>query len=190
MANGLQRHITGTYLKRVDVDNAKNEIVRKGITDAFVVAYLNGKRITLAEARKYEDGSTVPPTPTVVVPPTTPVPAPAPAPAPKVAPAPAVKTETPIYNASDIVFRIQIGAFTKPLDAPTIENYKKVLSENIEQIITETGLYIYLFGAYKDYTSAAQTRDKAFNNGISDAFVVAYHKNNRMPLNKARELLK
>ena len=44
------RYTTGIYNSVSEANIRKQEIINKGITDAFVTAYYNGKRITIAEA--------------------------------------------------------------------------------------------------------------------------------------------
>ncbi|OPZ98724.1 MAG: Sporulation related domain protein [Bacteroidetes bacterium ADurb.Bin408] len=192
IAGGLIRHLTGNFTKRRDADNLKNDIVRKGIDDAFVVAYHNGRRITLAEARNLEGGApvavnNVPPnnakTPNTVnqnqanqtnVQPNNQLPA----------------VTTPVYKAEDIRFRVQIGAFKEAVSSLILSQYKNLLGEDIDAIKTDAGLTLYLVGSFKDFLEASALRNKIVNKGIADAFVVAYHKKERIPLNVARELLK
>jgi hypothetical protein len=53
--SGYIRYTSGRY---VDVEAAqirKNMVVQKGVTDAFITAYYNGKRISLGEARNILD---------------------------------------------------------------------------------------------------------------------------------------
>ena len=196
--NGFHRHLTGHFSNRQTADNTKNEIVKKGITDAFVVAYLNGKRITLAEARNYESGTPItqvkqPVTNAVVnnavtnnavtnnvvvnsvnsANPTKPA-----------------NVETPDYKAKDISYKVQIGAFKQAVEPLILKQYKTMLNEKISEIKTDAGLTIYLVGSFKDFTQAGNFRNKVVNSGINDAFVVAYHKNKRIPLNVAREITK
>jgi len=197
MNNGYQRHLTGNFSKRADADMLKNEVVAKGIDDAFVVAYLNGKRITLAEARNYESGASTTAANNELTQNTT------------TTTATNTQNQTTTqtnqqenpnintatnkwtdYNATDIVFKVQIGAFKEAMAPLIISQYKNLLNEDIEEVKTKTGLTLYLVGSFKDFLEASAFRNKVINTGITDAFVVSYHKNERIPLNIARELTK
>ncbi|MBK7271257.1 MAG: hypothetical protein IPI07_17630 [Flavobacteriales bacterium] len=50
-SNGLMRYTAGMFVSFDNADEAKASVRDRGYRDAFVVAYLDGKRITLREAR-------------------------------------------------------------------------------------------------------------------------------------------
>ncbi len=52
LADGKIRYSTGIFQSVSACMDTKNAVIQKGITDAFVTAYYNGDRITLAEAEK------------------------------------------------------------------------------------------------------------------------------------------
>lgn len=55
LTNGITRYTAGVFAGRKLADAAKKDIRSLGFSDAFVVAYLNGERISLAEARNLGD---------------------------------------------------------------------------------------------------------------------------------------
>lgn len=190
IAGGFNRHLTGNFAKRIDADNLKNDIVRKGIDDAFVVAYLNGRRITLAEARNIEGGAPVAVN-NQALNNTQPIVNQNQANQPNVQPNNPTPVVTPSnYKPQDIRFRVQIGAFKDAVSSLILSQYRNLLGEDIDAIRTDAGLTLYLVGSFKDFLEASALRNKIVNKGIADAFVVAYHKKERIPLNVARELLK
>lgn len=50
-ANGKIRYTTGMFLGEPQASQRKNACVSLGVVDAFITAYLNGKRIPLRDAR-------------------------------------------------------------------------------------------------------------------------------------------
>ncbi|MDX9931882.1 MAG: SPOR domain-containing protein, partial [Bacteroidales bacterium] len=51
---GLTVYTVGNFSKYSDAEAKKNELNAKGLTDAFVVAYVDGKRVSIGEARGAE----------------------------------------------------------------------------------------------------------------------------------------
>ncbi len=54
---GVVVYTTGNLTRLEDAVKMKNQVRLEGIEDAFVVPYFNGKRITLEEAKKLEQGN-------------------------------------------------------------------------------------------------------------------------------------
>ena len=54
--NGITRYMAGYFTKENAANGARQQIRGVGYGDAFVVAYCNGERITIAEARQIERG--------------------------------------------------------------------------------------------------------------------------------------
>jgi hypothetical protein len=52
--NVYMRYMVGLFDSYTNANQAKKKIIEKGYTDAFIIAYLNGKRIPIAEAIKLE----------------------------------------------------------------------------------------------------------------------------------------
>lgn len=51
LGNGMVRYMAGMFTQYANADGAKQQVRDRGYRDAFVVAYLDGKRISLSEAR-------------------------------------------------------------------------------------------------------------------------------------------
>jgi len=83
----------------------------------------------------------------------------------------------------DVIFRVQIETNTTKLKV-TNEKFKGLpvwMYENNK-------LYKYTVGAYKDFDSANKLKKKMRETGFEHAFVVAFHKNERINLEKAIKL--
>lgn len=85
-------------------------------------------------------------------------------------------------NANELLFRVQLGAFSKKLPPNSFNGLK-----NIIEIKADDGLYKYLYnGAYKTMQEAASKKvDLAIDYGVKDAFVVAFKDGKRIALNNA-----
>ncbi len=54
VVNGLNKYVVGEFKSSAEALAYREELVKKGCKDAFVVAYLNNRRITPEEAKKLE----------------------------------------------------------------------------------------------------------------------------------------
>lgn len=176
MANGYYRYISGTYNSLQDAVAAKNTIVTKGVKDAFVVVYYNGKKISLAEAKTLAASNTTQTTAannTTVTSNNT-----------------ATNTTTTSEN-KNIVFKVQVGAYKKDVPTEIINQWLDVaVSNGLEHTVSETGLTIYTSGNFKDLKSANEYKNTLVTKGITDAFVVAFQGKEKIAVTKAIELLK
>ena len=48
MADGSIKYISGKYISKKQAKIARNKIIKKGIEDAYIVQYNNGKKISTA----------------------------------------------------------------------------------------------------------------------------------------------
>lgn len=51
--NNLYKYLTGTFDTAIQVEKLRQSVVTDGVPDAFIVAYFNGSRILMNEARDY-----------------------------------------------------------------------------------------------------------------------------------------
>lgn len=93
--------------------------------------------------------------------------------------------ETRNDSDTDLYYRIQVGAYSKPLKDTIFHGISPSLDEHVPNI----NLYRYLCGKFYNQDSLKLALPKVRNHGFTDAFAVAYYKLNRMSLNKAKEYI-
>lgn len=191
----ITRYMAGFFNSSESVIDAREAIRRLGYNDAFVVAYCDGERITFGEARRLEaSGACVPkgtnelvlevaentadhlgiPTETEVVE------------LPEYAynQAPGAAKAAPIELKQGLFFTVQVGVFNRPVSEEVVKNLPEILTVRLPN-----GLIRYSTGMFDSAEEAQPRRSEAINRGISDAFIVAYYKGERLTVGKARKLL-
>jgi hypothetical protein len=188
---GLTRYTAGIFKKFESADKVKEEIRALGYRDAFVVAFLNGKRISVNQATGGDASQVVA------------------ASAGQSAPAASntagtgnnqsaqsgnnsvassggqqVAPVATINDLSGLIYTVQIGVYSKPVTADKLMNCDPLYAENLSG-----GRIRYTTGAYSSLSSASQARRIAFEAGIRDAFVIAYQNGKRITLPEAEAAL-
>lgn len=202
--NGIIRYTAGIFLTYENADQAKLDIRRMGYSDAFVVAFKNGKRIPLYEAmgkteadfmasveKEYiygDEGK---------------------APSsknnsngasatsnlantssnsknteylkfyPNSAPATMVETIDGLF------YTVQVGVFSKPVPSVSLKSISPLNTE-----LTATNKIRYTTGVFKNLDGAIAQRSVAKQLGLVDAFVTAYYNGKKITLSEADKLLK
>jgi hypothetical protein len=182
--NGLTVYMAGYFNNSINAVNAKKQIQSLGYSDAFIVAYCNGKKLTLGEARQLESrGECIPQgdntflveisknTKQAIL---------------------EQKTQSNIANSTistvdtkSLFFTVQIGVYNKPID----EKQKFPGLTEINTTVSPKNQIRYATGMFSDLNSAKIRKNSAVQSGISDAFIVAYYQGERITIAKANELL-
>lgn len=200
VGNGITRYTAGLFTDFANADAAKREIRAMGYPDAFVVAYKDGKRISIGEARRLQGqgGSD----PVVVDPkqPNPPIPD-NPNPQPRdvnpgnpdpVVPQPKqadpqgsgfVAEATDVKTTQELFYTVQVGVYSRPVSPERLYNLGGLFSER-----TANGYIRYASGKYNNVSAAIEAKDDIVAIGIKDAFVTAYFEGQRISLDKAAEL--
>ncbi|MBI4931201.1 MAG: PD40 domain-containing protein [Bacteroidetes bacterium] len=180
--NGLIRYTTGRFTDEIKAVKAKNSIAGKGITDAFVVAYYNGKRISLASAKSMIDSqgqdviskdkqeySFVPSDTTT-----------------------SEKSATALTTSSNkgIVFKVQVGAYREKVPIEDANKLLNISNKGIKTFNDENGLMIYTAGEFLEYESANNLKMQIINEGLSGAFIIAFKDGKKMSAADALDLIK
>ena len=160
--DGLVRYLTGSYSNYNDAAKQKINILLKGYNGAFITAYKDGKRVNL---------SSVGATRTL--------------PEDLDEPNQAVSA----FNKDLIKFKVQIGAFKNDVPVDIMTKFNNVKGLTTEK--TMTGLTRFIAGSFNDISKAISLKNDMINiYGIPDAFIVAYFKDQMIPVQEALELLK
>ena len=88
-----------------------------------------------------------------------------------------------ITKVDGLLYTVQIGVFKT---APTTDRLKNL--SPIYQQQTESGFIRFTTGIFDNFDVAKAERDKVIDLGINDAFVAAYYKGQRITLDEARKM--
>jgi len=174
-AYGFIRYTTGKYndFKKADIE--KNRIIQLGITDAFVSAYYNGKRLTVADALKIGIQNKGTNSEQIEV----------------KYPEQQINNNKSINIIKDsVIFKVQIGSFKEQVPIAKVARYLEIAANyGLNQDKDENGIIIYSIGKFKSYDEAIKMRDVVINNGEKDAFIVAYSGKQKISVNDAKKTL-
>jgi hypothetical protein len=188
--SGLTRYTAGLFKDFESVNIAKDGIRAKGYKDAFVVAYLNGKRISIGEARRIIAGEI---SEQDVASQATP--------APQQIPQEDVSVDVQTVQSSfidvsvndvvvsdvkvrgELYFTVQVGVYSANISPKTVLNLSPLNQERIPN-----NLVRYSSGVYGNLAQAIVARNNIVQNGISDAFVTAYYQGERITISRAKQL--
>jgi len=180
VGNNLIRYSAGLFYTKAQAFSSLGPIKALGYSDAFVVAYCDGVRYTIAEADEllrqgkcslnqdlqmafdsrietknltYAQG-------------------------PNAAPA------EPLEPTEGLLFTVQIGVFNAPISH---ERLQRLTPLNVQ--LTEKNQIRYSIGKYDVVEDAAKQRDAVRLIGFTDAFVVAYYNGERITIAEAKTIL-
>jgi hypothetical protein len=162
-ADGSYRYVTAGYKTVAEAAAKKADLFLLGYKDAFVTAYKDGKRISMAEAGtdmatdEKED-----------------------------------LNENKNFSSIDkslINFKIQIGSLVRPNKVGDMDEKVKPLGA-VEKQTTATGQVRYTIGKYSGYNDAEKARKEMEDKGFPEAFIIATFKDEIISLQEAMELLK
>jgi len=178
MPNGYIRHISGLYADYNQARTSQMNIRRQGITDAFVIAYIDGRKVSFSEGVEYQKSmanriiseanvdNTTSKSQTSVSSEEN---------LSNVEYAPLnLNTGTEENNKDGISYYVQIGAFSKSPDPEILSVFSKVAGDKIHVKFPREGLQIYRIGVFNSYEEAQNTLSEARSFGIVDAFIVAF----------------
>ncbi len=90
----------------------------------------------------------------------------------------------------ELIYRIQIGAYSRGLPAYVDKLYKKLsLIRKIDNYTDEKGVVVYTTGRLTDFDDAIRLQKQVRQEGIKDAFVVPYLNGKRITIREAKEII-
>ncbi len=182
--NGLTRYTAGLFNKFANANSAKVEVRALGYRDAFVVAFLNGKRISMEEANRMSGDQAIPSTVepiagTQVTDLNQPIVA---TPVNEVTPVEA--NQENVISIKGLFFTVQIGVYKNPVSNARLKNLPAIVNER-----TANGFIRYSSGKYCSTEDAIKAKNIAVSKGIADAFVTAYSNSKRITPAEAQVLI-
>lgn len=198
--NGYIRYMAGNFEKYESANAVKNDLRRLGYKDAFVVAYLNGKRITLSEASSQlqEKGQT----PDLALNTTAGISENSNVPKSNFVTNPSVNntansTNNNMINSeanqpvltqelekkNGLLYTVQIGVFSNQATKVQLYNLSPIYTEKLPN-----GLYRYTAGIYNQGQRVIEDKRKVVSLGVKDAFVSAYYNSKRIPYTEAQRI--
>lgn len=185
--NGILVYMAGFFVGNEKARDAQKSIRGIGYTDAFVVAYCDGKRITLSEAQRLEESKACTPIQLSDIS----IQAEAPKDTTKVmiteldyykaiGAAPALPVET----KKGLFYTVQLGVYNRPVGKEVLKNMSPLITKRLPN-----GQIRYSAGVYVSIEEAFPKRSQAFDKGIGDAYITAYYGGERITLAEAEKLL-
>lgn len=194
--NGITRYLAGYFGNRQRVLEAQQDIRALGYKDAFVVAYCDGKRISLAEARQLEEQGLCKPMrqDSIVMEVIQNTIAQLPADTiakykiePQVSDynkAPGAVSAIAIEEIKGLFYTVQVGVYNRPATKEQLHGIDPLVTRRLEN-----GQIRYSTGTFRSLDEARPKKAEAVEKGVSDAFITAYYNGERISLQEAKRLL-
>ncbi len=195
LSNGITRYTAGIFTSEGSAKTAKDDIRGIGFSDAFVVAYLNGERISLAEARNLGGNESIADSGSSTSNNTTSTSGDSSSPSnvgsDNFSPTesaddyyeqfPNAAEANQIEVLSGLFYTVQIGVYSKPVPSSQIFNISPLNSERLSNSNIR-----YTSGIYNNLNEAAKRKDQIREIGVTDAFVTAYYNGKRISISAAK----
>lgn len=191
----ITRYLAGYFSTSDKATEARDQIRNLGYTDAFIIAYCDGVRVTIAEAKRLEaSGECLPKKEDELLMEV----------AANVVEKLGLDTAAVIvdvdqydYNKAvgaakaeaaekhlGLFYTVQVGVFLHPVNAATVREMSPLMTERLTN-----GTIRYSVGMFHSSQDAMPTKKLAIEKGVADAFITAYYKGKRISVNEAQKLL-
>ena len=193
MPTGYVRHTFGKFADYNQAKSAQMNIRNIGISDAFVIAYIDGRKVSYTEGLAYQKSAreTIVENHNQNAVSTSLI---------------AVSHEENLGNVDyepvnlnkgteenkkdGVSYYVQIGAFSKTPDPEILSVFSKVAGDKIHVKFPREDLQIYRIGVFDTYEEAQNTLAEARSFGIVDAFIVAFNGDEQISSSEAMRLQK
>jgi len=165
----VTNYYAGMFRKSEDASKALVKVKAAGFKDAFIVALVDRKIVSVERAAILEKEWGNKPFENVIF--------------PKI-------PDTPRDTIPQtLTFRVEVTRSQKPLSNEQLENIKKLAgNRGLEIIKNDSGQNIYLIGKFLTFESAAEYADLLARNGQKEAKVAAYLGRREIPVETAKQL--
>jgi len=100
-----------------------------------------------------------------------------------------IKSSTPKEKPSGIIYKIQIGAYSRGIPNTQKQAFSKIsVIRKVENYTDENGVVVYTTGNLANYEDAVQMQKQILQEGIKDPKIAAYLSGKRITLNKQKNL--
>ena len=196
--SNITRYMAGYFNNASTVVEARDKIKQIGYSDAFIVAYCDGKRITFGEARRMEERKECIGTgsdelrleaatnivKTLGIEDTTKALRKVPEWSYNQSPGAVKATAIEQFDSDVLFFTVQVGVFNRPVEKERLLNLDPLYTLRLDN-----GQIRYSVGMYGELPKAKLLEKEIQQKGISDAFVTAYYQGKRIDVDKARTLI-
>jgi hypothetical protein len=158
LTDELTAYLTGVFVNSVQANEARGQVRGLGYSDAFVVAYCDGKRIPIKQALEYEKKGLC-----------------------------TLRNQGEVLNEVSELLNSQEELTPSTVNIPkevyytiqvaALKNQDNGKLKNVPALFymqSKTGLYKYNSGKFKQLNDAKQQRDALKTLGYTDAYIVAY----------------
>ncbi len=168
-SGGLYRYFSGLFGRRDDAVQYKNEMVRRGVPDAFVVVFYRGRKISLAEAASLAGESL-----NVAI---------------RQDDIQRMIAEEKPPVATGVYFSVQLAAYRRAPTAAETALFRDRAGREIEMRLLESGLHVLVTGKLTRWEDALQLRLDMIARGVTDAFIVGFINGKRVMAGEARNAI-
>ncbi|MBN1649999.1 MAG: PD40 domain-containing protein [Bacteroidales bacterium] len=176
MKNGYWVYFNGIFKSIADAEKNKTRVRSKGIPDAFVVAFNQGEKVSLVNARKaLNAGNSFPASNDIII---------------LEDAANKVDAELNTIGAQKAsapvnrIYKIQIGVFSHAVSFDWVKTRLGNSQVKIDYFVNNYGKYIYSIGNFKTYSEASTFNTNQVKLLVKDAFVVTYEDGKKANLTK------